>query len=114
MKVGRPKWLFSHSLGRALAWITLVVFVAVILNIVVIHLVGDAGKWSQWLNVHSSYFLIWRLCLYSATVYGWMWMRHRLRERDASTEAHQRLLRAEGGAIATIVLLEASILLQQP
>ena len=41
-------------------------------------------------------------------------MRRRLRERDTSREAHQRLLRAEVGAVAAIVLLEISALLRQP
>ncbi len=114
MNVELPKLLFSGQFRRALGWITLMVFVAAAVNIVGIHLAGDADKWSQWLNAHAGYFLVWRLCLYGTTVYGWLWMRRRLRERDASTEAHQRLLRAEIGAIATIVLLEASMLLQQP
>src|SRR5690606_890691 len=99
--------------GRALGWITLMVLVAVATNFVGIHLVGYVDNWSQWLDAHAGFFFVWRLCLYGATVCGWIWMRRRLRERDTSTEAHQRLLRAEVGAIATVLLLEASMMLQQ-
>jgi hypothetical protein len=41
-------------------------------------------------------------------------MRRRLRARDASAETHQRLLRAEIGAVAAIALLEVGVLLRQP
>ncbi|ACL73938.1 MAG: hypothetical protein Q8L60_03020 [Gammaproteobacteria bacterium] len=114
MRIGLPKWLFNRQLGRTLGWIALIVFVAVAVNLVGIRLVGDAHTWSRWLDEHAGYFLVWRLCLYGATAYGWIWMRRRLRERDTSREAHQRLLRAEVGAVAAIVLLEISVLLRQP
>lgn len=114
MRIGLPKWLFSRQLGRTLAWIALIVFVAVAVNLVGIRLVGDADTWSRWLDEHAGYFLVWRLCLYGATACGWIWMRRRLREHDTSREAHQRLLRAEVGAVAAIVLLEISVLLRQP
>ena len=60
------------------------------------------------LDDYAGYFLAWRLCLYGATIYGWLRMRRRL-YRDA--EARQRLFRAEIGAIAAITLLEVSVLL---
>ena len=50
--------------------------------------------------------------LYAATAYGWWWMRRRLREREPSPEAHQRLLRVEIAAVVTLVLLEGSQLLR--
>lgn len=114
MRIGLPKRLFSRQLGRMLAWIALILFVAVAVNVVGIRLVGDSSAWTRWLDEHAGYFLAWRLCLYGATAYGWIWMRRSLRERDTSGEAHQRLLRAEVGAVAAIVLLEISVLLRQP
>lgn len=108
MKLAKPKWLFSRPLGKALLWTTLVVLVAAGINLVGIGVVGDITAWSQWLDDYAGYFLAWRLCLYGATIYGWLWMRRRL-YRDA--EARQRLFRAEIGAIAAITLLEVSVLL---
>lgn len=108
MKLARPKWLFSRPLGKALLWTTFVVLVAVAINLVGIGVVGDITAWSRWLDDHAGYFLAWRLCLYGATGYGWLWMRRRL-YRDA--EARQRLFRAEIGAIVAITLLEVSVLL---
>jgi hypothetical protein len=34
---------------------------------------------------HAGYFLVWRLCLYGATAYGWVWMRRRLLAREDQT-----------------------------
>ncbi len=50
--------------------------------------------------------------LYAATAYGWWWMRRRLREREPSPEAYQRLLRVEIAAVVALVLLEGSQLLR--
>jgi len=59
-----------------------------------------------------TYFFLWRLCLYGATGYGWIWMRRRLLARESGTEARRRLLRAEVAGVAGIVALEASLLMQ--
>ena len=114
MRIALGKWLFSRQLGRTLGWVALIVLVAIAVNVVGIRLIGDVEGWGRWLDERAGYFLVWRLCLYGATAYGWMWMRRRLRARDASAETHQRLLRAEIGAVAVIVLLEISVLLRQP
>ena len=55
---------------------------------------------------------MWRLLLYAATAYGWWWMRGRLRQREPSAEAHQRLRRTEIAAVTALVLLEGSQLLR--
>jgi hypothetical protein len=86
--------------------------VAAGVNVVGIRLVGDLEGWRQWLDERAGYFLVWRLCLYGATVYGWIWMRRRLRERDRSAETGLR--RGEIGAVATIALLEVSLLWRSP
>lgn len=106
MKLARPTWLFNRSLGRALLWTAFVVLVAVGINLIGISIVGDISTWSRWLDDHAGYFLAWRLCLYGTTGYGWLWMRHRL-SRDADTR--QRLVRAEIGAVAALILLEVSV-----
>ena len=114
MRLVLPRGLVNRRLGWALAWIALVVLVAVVVNLVGIHLVGDVDAWTRWLDEHAGYFLVWRLALYAATAYGWMCMRRRLRARDASGETHQRLLRVEIAALAAIALLEVSVFLRQP
>ena len=108
------RWLFNRQFGRTLGWIALLVLVAAGINLVGIGLAGDVAGWNRWLDAHTGHFFVWRLCLYGATVYGWIWMRRRLRARDASAETHQRLLRAEIGAVAAIALLEVGVLLRQP
>ena len=55
---------------------------------------------------------LWRLCLYGATVCGWVWMRRRLLARESGMEARRRLLRAEVAGVVGIVALEASLLMQ--
>lgn len=113
MKLAWPRSLCTRRLCRALASITLVVLAAVLINALGIGLVGDIDGWTRWLEQRAGYFFAWRLCIYSATAYGWWKLRSRLRERDPSPEARRRLLRAEIGAIASLALLEASVLLRE-
>ena len=113
MAFGWLRRLFSARLGRAILWTLLIVLVAIAINLVGIRLVGDIDGWSRWLRAHGGYFLIWRLCLYAATGYGWWWMRRRLRQRETSSDAHRRLLRTEIAAVLAMVLLEGSVLLRQ-
>ena len=108
----RPTWLFNRRVGVALLWALLVAGIAVAVNVAGIHVVGGIDGWERWLRAHSAHFLVWRLFLYAATAYGWWWMRQRLRQREPSAEAHQRLLRIEIATVTTIVLLEGSQLLR--
>ena len=110
MRIVRPTWV---SLGWALLWIGLVLSVAVGINLVGIGLMGNVPAWTRWLDDRAAYFFAWRLCLYSVTVYGWLWMRRRLYQSDPTSEARQRLLRAEIGAVAALALLEISVVLRQ-
>lgn len=55
---------------------------------------------------------MWRLCLYGATVYGWVWMRRRLLAREEDAQARRRLVRSEIAGVVAIVALEASLLMQ--
>lgn len=109
----RPAWLFNRRVGVALLWALLVAGVAVAVNVVGIRVAGSIDGWERWLHAHSAHFLVWRLFLYGATVYGWWWMRRRLQQRELGAGTHQRLLRIELAAVTTLVLLEGSQLLRQ-
>ena len=102
-----PAWLFNRRVTVALLWVLAVAGIAAGVNVV-----GSIDGWERWLREHSAHFLVWRLLVYAATAYGWWWMRRRLREREPSPEAHQRLLRVEIAAVVTLVLLEGSQLLR--
>jgi len=106
-----PSWLFNRYVGIGLLWMLLAAGIAVVMNVVGIHVVGAIDGWERWLRDHSAHFLVWRLVLYAGTAYGWWRMRTRLRQREPEPETHQRLLRVEIAAVTTVVLLEASQLL---
>ncbi|MBO9356045.1 hypothetical protein GG851_18815 [Bordetella petrii] len=113
----RPlRWLFSRRAAKAVLWTVLLLVVAVAANIAGIHYLGSVIGWERWLSEASGYFLLWRLCLYGATGYGWIWMRRRLLARedqdDANRQARRRLMRSEIAGIVAIVTLEASLLMQ--
>ena len=112
----RPRWLFNRRAMKALLWTVLLVAAAVGANIVGIYLVGSVANWERWLAATAGYFLVWRMCLYGATAYGWVWMRRRLlareAQRGADRQARRRLLRSEIAGVAAIVALEASLLMQ--
>lgn len=110
MRLVLSKRAFGRGLAQALAWIALVVLVAIGVNLAGIGLAGDIDRWTLWLDDKAGYFFVWRLCLYGATIYGWFWMSRRLTARDSSSETHRRLRRAEIGAVGAIVLLEVGLL----
>jgi len=107
-----PTWLFKYRVGLALLWGLLVAGIAVAVNVAGVHVVGSIDGWERWLHTHAAHLFVWRLLLYTATAYGWWRMRQRLRQREPGTETHQRLLRVEIAAVATIMLLEGSQLLR--
>ncbi|WP_330534943.1 hypothetical protein K9U73_015030 [Pseudomonas aeruginosa] len=108
----RPRWLFNRRAAKALLWTMVLAAVAVGANIVGIYLVGSVAGWERWLAAAAGYFLVWRLCLYGATAYGWVWMRRRLLAREDDAQARRRLVRSEVAGIVAIVALEASLLMQ--
>ncbi|EOX6785678.1 hypothetical protein ACPU7Y_000495 [Pseudomonas aeruginosa] len=108
----RPRWLFSRRAAKALLWTVAIFAAAVGANVAGIYLVGSVAGWERWLSAAAGYFLLWRLCLYGATAYGWLWMRRRLLAREADAQARRRLLRSEIAGVVAIVALEASLLLQ--
>ena len=102
----------GRSLARALVWSAALISLVILINAAGIHLAGSIRAWEEWMAGASSYFLIWRLCLYGLTVLGWLWMRRRLLARERSAQACRRLLRTEMAAVAAIVALEGSRLWQ--
>ncbi|OZI62772.1 hypothetical protein [Bordetella genomosp. 11] len=112
----RPRQLFSRRAAKALLWTVVIVAAVVGVNIAGIYLVGSVAGWERWLAATAGYFLVWRLCLYGATAYGWAWMRRRLLAREADPtavqQARRRLLRSEVAGIVAIVALETSLLMQ--
>ncbi len=107
-----PRWLLIRRVAKVLLWAMLLLAAAVLINIVDIHFLGSVVGWERWLVETSGFFLLWRLCLYGATVCGWVWMRRRLLARESGMEARRRLLRAEVAGVVGIVALEASLLMQ--
>ena len=113
----RPlRWLISRRAAKALLWAAVIVAAAVGANVAGIYLVGSVAGWERWLAAAAGYFLLWRLCLYGATAYGWLWMRRRLLAREAQSgadkQARRRLVRSEIAGVIAIVALEASLLMQ--
>ena len=108
----RPRWLFSRRAAKALLLAVVIIAAAVGANLVGIYLVGSVAGWERWLAASAGDFLVWRLCLYGATVYGWVWMRRRLLAREEDAQARRRLVRSEIAGVVAIVALEASLLMQ--
>ena len=108
----RPRWLLNRRAAKALLWTVVLVAAAVGANVVGIYLVGSVASWELWLTATAGYFLVWRLCLYGATAYGWVWMRRRLLAREDDAQARRRLVRSEIAGVVAIVALEASLLMQ--
>lgn len=109
----RPlRWLFSRRVAKALFWAIVITATAAGANIAGIYLMGSVAGWERWLSVSAGYFFLWRLCLYGATAYGWVWMRRRLLAREDDAQARRRLVRSEIAGVVAIVALEASLLMQ--
>lgn len=104
--------LFNRRAARALLWTVLLLVVAVAANVAGIYFLGSIAGWEQWLAEASGFFLLWRLCLYGATAYGWLWMRGRLLARQSDAHTRRRLLRTEIAGGLALVTLECSLLMQ--
>ncbi|AMR77728.1 MULTISPECIES: hypothetical protein [Betaproteobacteria] len=108
----RLRWLFNRRVGLALLWTVPLLIAAVAVNMLGIRIAGGIEGWQRWMDAHAGVFLVWRLLLYGVTVWGWLWMRRRLRVREPDAVAGQRLLRVEIAAVVAVVALEASLLMQ--
>jgi len=107
-----PRWLLNRNVGKALLWTVLLLALAVAANILGIYLLGSIDDWQHWLSAAAGYFLVWRLCLYVATIYGWRWMRRRLLTREAGADARKRQVRSEIAAVIAVAALEISLFIQ--
>ena len=108
----RPRWLFSRRAAKALLLAVVIIAAAVGANLVGIYLVGSVAGWERWLAASAGYFLVWRVGLYGAAVYGWVWVRRPVVARGAGAQARRRLVRSEIAGVVAIVALEASLLMQ--
>ncbi len=108
----KARWLLNRRTARTLLWTVLLLAMAVAANVAGIYVIGSIAGWEQWLAEASAFFLLWRLCLYGATAYGWVWMRRRLLARQYDPQTRRRLLRTEIAAVLALVTLECSLLMQ--
>ena len=110
--VSRALRCLGHSrIVSALLWALLVGLSAVTVNVVGIRIIGSVNGWAHSLHAHRAFFLVWRLCLYSATACGWWWMRERVRHREPG--ADRRLRRVELAAVLAVVAFEGVALLDR-
>ncbi|MBX6317211.1 MULTISPECIES: hypothetical protein [Pseudomonadota] len=108
----RLRWLFNRRVGRTLLWASGLLILAIVANVVGIRLAGSIEGWQRWMADHAGLFFVWRAVLYAGTVWGWLWMRRRLRAREPEGGAQQRLLRVEIAAVLAVIALEASQFMQ--
>ncbi len=57
-----------------------------------IHLAGSAVAWLHWLDEHTLYLFVWRLCLYAAATSAWFWKRRRFLQRRPETRQFVQFL----------------------
>ncbi|HCM5830651.1 hypothetical protein [Klebsiella pneumoniae] len=99
-----------RTVRRQLILVTLLlagVFVlALIVTFVGISLQGSIAQWQQWLDNHSGYLFIWRVCLYVSILMAWLWVRRRRLAGDPQSLPHLRRIDAIGALC--LFLSEAS------
>ncbi|HGW5377067.1 TPA: hypothetical protein ACNIJL_006132 [Pseudomonas aeruginosa] len=105
----KARSLFNRRAWRTLLWAAALLVAAVVTNIVGIHLLGSLEGWQRWLSDSSLYFFAWRLLVYVVTVGLWLRMRRQLLARETGAQARKRLIRAEVAGCLALVLLEASL-----
>ena len=105
------RWIGHSRFLSLLLWSLLVALIAATVNVIGIRIVGSVTGWAHWMHAQRVSFLIWRLCLYSGTAWGWWWMRERVRHREPTAE--RRLRRVELAAILAVAALECVALLAQ-
>lgn len=62
--------------------------------------------WTAWLEAHAILLLLWRLCLYGLTAWGWYGLHQRVRAREGTSRGVVRLYLLEGLALSTLVVAE--------
>ncbi|WP_411753509.1 hypothetical protein [Serratia sp. (in: enterobacteria)] len=53
LRLFRCRWLFNRQVGRTLFWSSLIILVAVLINLIGIQVVGDIDQWQHWLKQHT-------------------------------------------------------------
>lgn len=89
------------------------VVVAVYLLILRAHELANPARWHLWYRHAWLLLLFWRLCLYAATIYGWVILRRRRGETGLSREAQIRLTKTEIAALLALISVEAASLYAQ-
>ncbi|MDQ7914223.1 hypothetical protein RCF34_14010 [Pseudomonas sp. 102515] len=62
--------------------------------------------WTAWLETHATLLVLWRLCLYGLTAWGWYGLHQRVRAREGSLRGVVRLYLLEGLALSTLAVAE--------
>jgi len=62
--------------------------------------------WTAWLEAQAALLLLWRLCLYGLTAWGWYGLHQRVRAREGSSRDVVRLYLLEGLALSTLAVAE--------
>ncbi|OQP70617.1 hypothetical protein IB69_018150 [Xanthomonas citri] len=99
--------LAMRSVGRATIWASLLIGVAVAINVQGIRAVDGAAAWEQWLKAHASFFMAWRIFLYTVAILLWRRLRIRLQQAGTGVEELDRIRRVEVVAVLAVLLLEA-------
>ena len=102
-----------HPIWRTVLWVLGLGAFAFCVNAAGAALLGSTEQWTQWIRHHWLYLLLWRLGLYSLTVWGWLRMRRRIREAQTHLHVGKRLLRAEVAAVTAVVMVEVIGFLQR-
>nr|WP_244665536.1 hypothetical protein [Xanthomonas phaseoli] len=97
-----------RSVGRATLWIGLLIGVAVAINALGIRAIGGAAAWEQWLKAHASFFMAWRIFLYTVAILLWRRLRVRLQQAGVGVEELARVCRMEVAAVLAVLFFELS------
>jgi hypothetical protein len=62
--------------------------------------------WTAWLEAHATLLLLWRLCLYGLTAWGWYGLYQRVHAREGSSRGVVRLYLLECLALSTLAVAE--------
>jgi len=92
------------SLWVPVAVVCLIIIVALMFNLMGIHIMKGLPAWQEWRGGSYWYFFAWRVALYSVILWVWVLYRDRLLHRDPSPK--QRLRRTETAVILSLLSVE--------
>lgn len=115
MQTKRKRYgLFNRSIALFFLCLFGLMTLAFCLNMIGIQIAGTVENWQHYLTVHSHYFLVWRVILYSLVIIGWLFVKKRLIARELSQDKpsmisfKQRILRIELATAIAFIALEVS------